>query len=113
MPLNDNLRSSDKVSASDDHQVTVTAKFWYVSDFQGDAESLANTYAEEMNAALARSNIPITYIRWGAVQMLPVTHADIVTEGSSMPDRHRNFINSDLYFFRHLETSPITLKWWN
>merc|ERR1712117_626843 len=93
-PLNDNLRSSDKVSASDDHQVTVTAKFWYVSDFQGDAESLANTYAEEMNAALARSNIPITYIRWGAVQMLPVTHADIVTEGSSMPDRHRNFINS-------------------
>jgi len=92
--LSDDNRIIDPVLASDNHQVTVTAKFWYVSDFDGDAETLADTYALEMNAALARSNVPITYRRWGRVQMLPVTHADIETEGSSHTDRLRNFLNS-------------------
>ena len=56
--------------------------------------SLANTYAYEMNLALAKSNIPMNYIRWGSVQMLPLTHAQIETEGSSNYDRHRNFLNA-------------------
>ena len=55
---------------------------------------MADTYTEEMNAALARSNIPITYMRWGTVQMLPIAHADIETEGSTSSDRLTNFINS-------------------
>ena len=84
----------DPVPASDHQQVTVTAKVWYVSDFQGDPESLADIYAEDMNLALARSNIPITYIRWGSVQMLPVSHTDIETEGSTWITRLRNFVNS-------------------
>jgi len=92
-PSNNRRSTADQVPASDHHQVTVTAKFWYVSDFNGDAEFLANRYAEEMNAALARSNIPITYIRWGTVQRLPVAHADIWT-GENYRVRHRNFLNS-------------------
>ena len=47
-----------------------------------------------MNLALAKSNIPMNYIRWGSVQMLPLTHAQIETEGSSNYDRHRNFLNA-------------------
>jgi hypothetical protein len=71
--------------------VTVTAKFWYVSDFNGgDADYLANSYAEEKNLALARSNIPVTYIRWG----LPKTQGKIDTKGPSHWDQHENFLNS-------------------
>jgi len=92
---NDDLMLEDS-DDSDLHKVTVTAKFWYVSDFQGDAEYLADNYTREMNAALSRSNIPIDYIKWGPVEMLPKVHADIDTDGSTTnyEIRHQNFLDS-------------------
>ena len=88
----------------------VTAKFWFVSDLEGGAskaEELVSRYhirvlinimskyqnplekyirwVLEMNAALERSLISIEYQKWGSVQRLPRTQADI-TSGSTFQD---------------------------
>ena len=36
-------------------------------------------YVAEMNGALERSQIPIEYKQWGSVQMIPQTHAEMVS----------------------------------
>ena len=69
-----------RMDGSDNNMVTITAKFWYVSDFEeNDAEGLANRYVDGMNLALARSKIPIKYKRWGQVEKLPITHGEFET----------------------------------
>merc|ERR1719310_41214 len=70
--------------SSDNDVVTVTAKFWYVSDFEKrNPEAQADSYVNAINQAFKDSRIPIKYKRWGSVDKLPVTHAQFST-----PRRH-------------------------
>ena len=74
--------------------VTVTAKLWYVSDFNGSVpKHIRNTWTEDtplkrvqavvkanldyLNAALANSKIPIRYVAWGSFQDIGKTDAEI------------------------------------
>ena len=45
--------------------MTITAKFWHISDFLGDPTAHAASYVAAMNEALDNSRIPIVYKRWG------------------------------------------------
>ena len=68
------LNRSRNIEVDDGRMVTVTAKFWFTPDADlDDPDALVSQYVEEMNAALARSKVPITYKQWGSVQALPVT----------------------------------------
>jgi len=90
----DHHNSKRRVDTSDDHEVTVTAKFWYVSDFkEKDAEGIAEKYVKEMNYALKRSKIPINYKKWGFAEKLPITHGQF-EEGKGVLERHLTFLNS-------------------
>merc|ERR1712130_552052 len=83
-----------KIAEEDDdgHKVIVTAKFWFVSDLTGgaaNAEDQASKYVVEMNGALERSEIPIEYQQWGSVQMLPQTHAEMISGCNSSCQDHQ------------------------
>jgi len=80
-----------------DEVVTVTAKFWYVSDFKSNATEHADSYVKTMNTVLENSRIPILYKRWGSVQKLPRSHAEMLADTkfeSSDYKFNRWFINS-------------------
>eukprot|EP00397_Hematodinium_sp_SG-2012_P036388 GEMP01039278.1.p1 GENE.GEMP01039278.1~~GEMP01039278.1.p1 ORF type:complete len:571 (-),score=97.91 GEMP01039278.1:50-1762(-) len=66
-------RSQNCESAS--AKVTVTAKFWYVEDYDtrgaADVDSVVRTYVDATNEALTNSKIPMTYKQWGTVEKLP------------------------------------------
>ena len=51
-----------KIAAAGD-VVTVTAKFWYVSDFGSNATEYADGYVRSVNCALRNSRIPVRYKR--------------------------------------------------
>jgi len=77
--------------------VTVTAKFWYVSDFESNATEYADGYVRSVNCALRNSRIPVRYKRWGSVQRLPRSHTEMIeeTRGESSTYKFNNwFINS-------------------
>merc|ERR1719319_1478718 len=70
----------DDTSTDDGHRVTVTAKFWYVSDYEGgeeEAKATAEKYVAATNKALGNSLVPIDYLLWGTVEKLPNTNDEI------------------------------------
>ena len=90
----------DLKERSDDEIVTVTAKIWYVSDFDcyvppaiknswgegGDtpknrAEAVVRDNLDYMNWALANSEIPMRFVQWGSVQDIGQTDAQIGSGG--------------------------------
>merc|ERR550519_2297875 len=80
-----------------DEVVTVTAKFWYVSEFKSNATEHADTYVTGMNKAFENSRIPILYKRWGSVQKLPGSHAEMLATTWGQNNWHKFndwFVNS-------------------
>jgi len=89
--------SFESETPADDEVVTVTAKFWYVSDFKSNATDHADSYVTAMNNALENSQIPILYKRWGSIQKLPRSHAEMLamTRGQSKWHKFNDwFVNS-------------------
>merc|ERR1719228_886360 len=82
---NETARQSNRADAMDrgiyctneDQQVTITAKFWYVNDFDGgqdNAEAVVEKFIETTNTVLSNSKIATTYKKWGSVQEHPLTN---------------------------------------
>ena len=70
--------NSRSIAAKDDQIATVTAKFWITPEADmGDMEAMVSGYVTELNAALARSKIPIIYQQLGSVQQLPISGAKL------------------------------------
>jgi len=80
--------------SSDNEVVTVTAKFWYVSDFEKEnPEAQADSYVDAINQAFKDSKIPINYKRWGSVEKVPITHAQFSSPRRSW-QRSAVFLNA-------------------
>ena len=79
----------------------ITAKIWYVSDFDGHvpqhvsegwdentpakrARETVNANMEYLNLALANSKLPIRYVVWGDIQDIGMTDAEIGLENKSV-----------------------------
>ena len=86
--------SRDRISENDDTIATITAKIWYVSDFNGSvpqnvidtwskdsafnrANATINANLDYLNFALANSDLPIRYVVWGDIQDIGLTDAEI------------------------------------
>ena len=58
--------------------MTVTAKFWYVNDFEGGqeaAEAVTKAFVDKTNEVMKNSKVSIKYQQWGTVQQVcSVTH---------------------------------------
>ena len=88
-------------SDDDDTVAVITAKIWYVSDFDGKvpenvsdswdentpakrAEATVNANLEYLNFALANSKLPIRYVVWGDIQDIGMTDAEIGQQNKSV-----------------------------
>ena len=82
------------LAEDDDTIATITAKIWFVSDFDGQVpQSVIDTWDENtalnratatvysdldyLNFALANSDLPIRYVVWGDIQDIGQTDAEI------------------------------------
>ena len=85
----------------DDTIATVTAKIWYVSDFDGQVpQSVIDTWDENtalnrvtatvysnldyLNFALGNSDLPIRYVVWGDIQDIGRTDEEIGRQNKSV-----------------------------
>ena len=88
-------------SDDDDTVAVITAKIWYVSDFDGKvpenvsdswdentpakrAEATVNANLEYLNSALTNSKLPIKYVVWGEIQDIGMTDAEIGQQNKSV-----------------------------
>ena len=61
------------ICADDGTEVTVTAKFWYVNDFEGGqeaAEAVTKAFVDKTNEVMKNSKVSIKYQQWGTVQQV-------------------------------------------
>ena len=73
-------QSDDFYYCDDGKEVTMTAKFWYVNDFEGgqeNAEAIVEKFVATTNEALSNSKVPIKYQKWGSVQQHPLTNGEL------------------------------------
>ena len=98
----------DYYYCDDGNEVTVTAKFWFVNDFDGgqaNAEAVVDMFVATTNEALSNSKVPITYQKWGSVQQHPMTNDELSSvKLGTYPDEDGNYIASNSLFADSLGT---------
>lgn len=113
---NETTRQSNRAEAMDraiyctneDQQVTITAKFWYVSDFDGgqdNAEAVVEKFIETTNTVLSNSEIATTYQKWGSVQELPLTNEDAQSGDGKDNELFIDSLGTDLASYEYLKQS--------
>jgi len=86
------ILNDSSVPPNNHHQTTITAKFWYVADLDGDPEKMVDDYVAEMNMALEKSKVYMKYMKWGSVQKLPLKND--FYEDRDFDEGHRKFLTA-------------------
>jgi len=97
-------KGSDFESSPADYSI-VTAKFWFVSDYDGDATADADKYVNYVNEALENSQVPIKYRRWGSVQKLPKTNEEVAMKDEDFNKRFVHALGYSLEDHKRLKQS--------